>query len=158
MLLVLEERESGREGGAGISPAWERGRVGVGGARYCELRDWREGLVRGMEGVLFAALVPSESGNEATPEMVLPVLRFLLRTVTEEGMTVAVTEGWWPRAEPERGEARGGVLTGPGSLERAVWTRASRFCIFERRLRRCMIEEDWGRPEERVRGLVRDCL
>jgi hypothetical protein len=49
-------------------------------------------------------------------------------------------------AEPLLGLARGGVLTGPGSLERAEWTRSSRLAILLRRERRCMIEEDWGRP------------
>lgn len=120
------------------------------------MSDCRDGLLRGIKGVV-APPALSESARDAGPEMVLPVLRFLLRTVTEEGMAVVVADGWWPRAEPERGEARGGVLTGPGSLERAVWTRASRFCILERRLRRCMIEEDWGRPEGRVTDLERDC-
>ena len=85
------------------------------------------------------------SGRVLGPEMVLPVLRFLERRVTEEGMAVAGVGAWVPNAEVERGEARGGVLTGPGSLDRADWTRSSRFCILERRLRRCIMEEDWGR-------------
>ena len=99
---MLDVLEAGRDGGAGIScccvgwvPAWDMGRVGVGGARYCwycEVRDWREVLVlgRGTEG-----LVPLSdgSGREALPEMVLPVLRFLLRTVTEEGMVVVSERG-----------------------------------------------------------------
>ena len=32
-------------------------------------------------------------------------------------------------AEPDRGDARGGVVVGAGSFERADWTRASSFCI-----------------------------
>lgn len=82
------------------------------------------------------------SGRVLGPEMVLPVLRFLERRVTEEGMAVVGVGTWVPRAEVGRGDARGGVLTGPGSLERADWTRSSRFCILERRLRRCIMEDD----------------
>lgn len=55
-------------------------------------------------------------------EAVEPTVRFLVRIVTVEGTLLA------PWTE-ERGEARGGVLTGAGSLDRADWTRASSRCI-----------------------------
>ena len=37
-------------------------------------------------------------------------------------------------AEP-RGDARGGVVVGAGSLDRTLWTRASRRCIWAARVR-----------------------
>lgn len=46
-------------------------------------------------------------------DVVLPLTRLrLLRTVTVAGM-------WCPSAEPFRGDARGGVLTGAGSFDLA---------------------------------------
>lgn len=89
----------------------------------------REGLLRAMEE-------DSSLSFWERPEIVDPPARLRERTVTDEGMA------WFPSAEPERGDALGGVFTGPGSLLRAVCTRASRFCILERKLRRCMIEDD----------------
>lgn len=62
-----------------------------------------------------------------------PVVRFRLRIVTVEGTE---TE--------ERGEARGGVLTGAGSLERADWTRASRRAIWAVRVRIWVSEFEGG--------------
>jgi hypothetical protein len=44
---------------------------------------------------------------------VLPLARFLLLIVTLEGMKL------WPRAEPLRGDARGGVLIGAGNFDLA---------------------------------------
>ena len=71
----------------------------------------------------------SASGREAVLLIMLPVVRFLLlRTVTEAGMV-------WDMAAL-RGEAFGGVSVGAGSLDLAVWTRSSSFCILPRRLRR----------------------
>lgn len=52
-------------------------------------------------------------------------MRFLLlRIVTVGGIYD------WPRAEPPRGEACGGVEVGAGSFDRAELTRCSSFCIF----------------------------
>lgn len=51
-------------------------------------------------------------------DAVEPTVRFLERIVTFDEL---ITD--------ERGEARGGVDTGPGSLERAECTRASSRCI-----------------------------
>jgi hypothetical protein len=121
--------------------------VGVGGARYWDVREWREGFGRGAWEVLAFVGASEESARDAAPEIVLP-LRFLERTVTLEGIVVALLRGvgvvveWSPIADPVLGEARGGVFTGAGSLLRAVWTRASRFCIFDRKFLRCRIEDD----------------
>ena len=65
--------------------------------------------------------------SPATDDVVDPIVRFRERTVTVAG-TVA------PLAE-NRGEARGGVLVGAGSLDRADCTRASSRCIWAVRLR-----------------------
>lgn len=75
---------------------------------------------------------------------VLPMVRLRLRIVTLEGMWV------WPIAEPLRGEARGGVLMGAGSFERADWTRCSSFCICAVRVRMCVRDCEFGMP--RVAG------
>ena len=65
------------------------------------------------------------SGSDSGPLIMLPVGRLrLLRTVTVAGMLVLRVAG------PIRGEDLGGVLTGPGSLDLAVWTRSVRRCIF----------------------------
>jgi hypothetical protein len=75
--------------------------------------------------VLMLEGASEESARDAAPEMVLP-LRFLDRTVTLEGIVVVLLRGvgvvveWSPMADPVLGEARGGVLTGAGSLLRAV--------------------------------------
>lgn len=57
-----------------------------------------------------------------TEEAVEPVGRLRERIVTVEGTL------WTPLTE-DRGDARGGVVTGAGSFDRALWTRASRRCI-----------------------------
>jgi hypothetical protein len=49
--------------------------------------------------------------SATTDEAVEPTVRFRLRIVTEDGM--------WPAPTDERGDARGGVDIGAGSLERA---------------------------------------
>ena len=59
---------------------------------------------------------------------VVPVRLRLDRTVTLDGITC-------PKAEPLRGDARGGVVIGAGSFDLAECTRASSFCILPRRLR-----------------------
>ena len=112
-------------------PACERGRVGDGGGRgawlYCDVKENREGLLRTTgAGVVLSGGSGFESGSVEAPEMVDPVLRFLLLTVTDAGTVVVVDNGvgvmlaLLPIAEPERGDARGGVLTGAGSFDRAV--------------------------------------
>lgn len=55
---------------------------------------------------------------EATEDAADPPVRFRLRTVTEDGMAIE-----------DLGDARGGVVMGAGSLERAECTRASSRCI-----------------------------
>ena len=60
----------------------------------------------------------------ATLDAVDPTLRLRLRIVTVEGTAIEV-----------RGDDFGGVLTGPGSFERADCTRASRRCICAVRVR-----------------------
>ena len=62
-----------------------------------------------------------------------PTVRLRLRIVTVDG---TLTE--------ERGEARGGVLTGAGSFERADWTRASRRAIWAVSVRICVSELEGG--------------
>lgn len=64
----------GLRGGAAISPL-----VGEGGC--CDVSDGRLGLDRGIEGVSFAL-----SDSDSAPLTVLPVVRFRLRTVTDDGM------------------------------------------------------------------------
>jgi hypothetical protein len=72
----------------------------------------------------------------------LPPVRFrLLRIVTVGGIYD------WPTAEAFRGEARGGVEVGAGSLDRAELTRCSSFCIFPMRPRIW-----WSEPEAAVPG------
>lgn len=51
-----------------------------------------------------------------------PVVRLRERIVTVEGMLI-------PPCTEDRGDARGGVRDGAGSLDRAECTRASRRCI-----------------------------
>ena len=75
---------------------------------------------------------------------VLPIVRFLLLIVTLAGMWL------WPIAEPFRGDARGGVFTGAGSLDRADWTRCSSFCICAVSVRMCVRDCEFGMP--RVAG------
>jgi hypothetical protein len=71
--------------------------------------------------------------SPATDEAVDPAVRFLERTVTVDG-TIA----------PLRGEARGGVWVGAGSLERAECTLASSRCIWAVRVRMCERELEAG--------------
>jgi hypothetical protein len=59
--------------------------------------------------------------SPAWEDAVDPMVRFLERIVTVAGTLVPLTD--------ERGEARGGVLVGAGSLDRADCTRASKRCI-----------------------------
>ena len=100
---MFDVREAGRAGGAGMSfdakPAWERGRVGVGGGRgacvywYWAVRDCRDGLERGTAAGVVFALSELLSGRVEAPEIAEPVFRFLLRTVTEDGIVVVVERG-----------------------------------------------------------------
>jgi len=62
-----------------------------------------------------------------------PTVRLRLRIVTVDGTLIE-----------ERGEARGGVLMGAGSLERADWTRASRRAIWAVSVRICVSELEGG--------------
>ena len=77
----------------------------------------------------------------------LPPVRFLLlRIVTVDGMYD------WLRAEPLRGEARGGVEAGAGSFDFAECTRSSSFCIFPIRPR------IWdSEPEDDMLGVFCKC-
>lgn len=72
-------------------------------------------LLPDVEALKFVGVVSSPAMDEA----VEPAVRFLDRTVTVDGTTL-----------PLRGEARGGVKVGAGSLERAECTLASSFCIW----------------------------
>jgi len=63
------------------------------------------------------------SSAPASDEAVDPTLRFLERIVTVDGTET-------PPMTEDRGEARGGVLTGAGSFDLADCTRASRRCIW----------------------------
>lgn len=74
-------------------------------------------------------------GRDGVPDTsllaLLPERFLLLRTVTLAGMLDAKLEpplGDGTLVVP-RGEARGGVLVGAGSLDRAECTRSSSFCI-----------------------------
>jgi len=69
---------------------------------------------------------------------VLPPVRFLLRIVTLGGI--------YGIAEAPRGEARGGVLIGAGSLERADCTRCSSRCICAVSVRICVSDVELGSP------------
>jgi hypothetical protein len=62
-------------------------------------------------------------------DALLPAVRLRLRMVMLDGM---------PTVVELRGLARGGVLTGAGSFERADCTRCSRRCICAVRLRICV--------------------
>jgi len=74
------------------------------------------------------------SSVPATDDAALPTVRFLDRIVTVEGTgTPAV-----------RGDARGGVVTGAGSLERTDCTRASSRCICAVSERMCDNEVELG--------------
>lgn len=79
----------------------------------------------------------------AVEESLPPVRFLLLRIVTVGGMYD------WPRAEPPRGEACGGVEVGAGSFDRAELTRCSSFCIFPIRPRIWCSE-----PEEETPGVL----
>lgn len=84
--------------------------------------------------------------SSARDEVIEPAPRFrLLRIVTVEG-TTDMTD--------ERGDARGGVRTGAGSLERTLWTRASRRCICAVRERMWVSELEVGSLCEAERGTV----
>jgi hypothetical protein len=69
-----------------------------------------------------------------------PVRFRLLRMVIVGGMND------WLTAETLRGEARGGVVVGAGSLDLAELTRCSSFCIFPIRPRIWWSEPDAVRP------------
>jgi len=85
-------------------------------------------------------LTRSVSAPLGIDEALLPLVRFrLLRTVTVAGM-------WLSAAEPDRGDARGGVAVGAGSLDRAEWTRSSSFCILPISPRIWWSEPDRGMP------------
>lgn len=77
---------------------------------------------------------------------VLPPVLFLLLMVMLDGMLLC------PKADPGRGDARGGVLTGAGNLDRADCTRCSSRCICAVRLRMCVRDVELGRP--RVAGAL----
>jgi hypothetical protein len=110
--MLAEARLLGRakEGAGGLSGlGFVRVGVAVGGPMDV-VRDWRLGLAF-MERVLVLVV----SGSDSGPLIVLPLGRLrLLRTVTDAGMFVLSIIG------PDRGDDRGGVLTGPGSLDLAV--------------------------------------
>jgi hypothetical protein len=86
---------------------------------------WRDvaPVVAGPRGLVGVVSSPPWTDEEA----VEPTVRFLVRIVTVEGTLLA------PWTE-DLGDARGGVLTGAGSLDRADWTRASSRCIWAVRL------------------------
>lgn len=86
-----------------------------------------------------------------TDEAVEPLGRFRERIVTVDGTL------WTPRTD-ERGEARGGVVTGAGSFDRALCTRASRRCIWAVRVlmwARELLAGLGGMRVEMERGAVR---
>ncbi len=94
---------------------------------------WEKPKESWLEGRLF-----STDGDWRAIEALLPPVRRLeLRMVTVAGMYD------WPKAELARGEARGGVLVGAGSLDLAELTRSSSFCILPIRPRIW-----WREPEE----------
>lgn len=136
-------RLEGRGGAAMVVLVGETGRL---------VRDCLLGFVRGIDGVLGASSV-----CESCPLRTLPAGFRRLRIVTDAGT-------WLPSALPLRGDPLGGVSTGAGSFDLAFCTLSSKLCIFPRRLRSCMIEEDLGRPEGAPVGrtgrlaLVRLCL
>lgn len=68
--------------------------------------------------------------------------RELRRIVTDDGIEVS------PSADParERGDTRGGVCVGAGSLDLADWTRSSSLCILPMSPRICCNEPEFGRP------------
>jgi hypothetical protein len=116
-------RDRGRGGGAAISPrfgedGWREreGRVVVALGREASLRvgdggawpiDGRDVFrTRGSEGVSCA----SAAARDSRPLVVLPFVRFLLRTVTEEGMLL-------PRADVLLGDDLSGVRAGAGSFD-----------------------------------------
>lgn len=84
------------------------------------------------EALKFVGVVSSPTTDEAVD----PVVRFLERTVTVDGTPVPLAA--------DRGEARGGVCVGAGSLDRAEWTLASRRCICAVRVRICERELEAG--------------
>ncbi len=105
------------------------------------LRD-SEGPWRDCEGVRW-----SPTRLAALEEAVEPTGRLRLRIVTVDGTLTGF-----------RGEERGGVLAGPGSLERAEFTRASSFCICAVSVRMCVRELDWGTPSAAAWAAARAAL
>jgi hypothetical protein len=85
------------------------------------LRD-SEGAWRDCDGVV---------SSPAALEVVDPTVRLRLRIVTVDGTLVI-----------PRGDERGGVVVGAGSLDRAECTRASRRCIWAVSVRMCVSEFD----------------
>jgi hypothetical protein len=100
----------------------------------------RRGLVGVASSVSAAAGLRLLATVDATEEAVLPIVRLRLRIVTVDGTAAAALLLWMEL----RGEARGGVATGAGSLERADWTRASRRAICAVRERICVRELEAG--------------
>lgn len=88
----------------------------------------------------------SRAGVVPAPPLLLALVRLReLRTVTVEGM-------WdWFSAEPGRGEARGGLEVGAGSLDRAECTRCSSFCILPIRPRIWVREVELGNVDGSAR-------
>ena len=93
----------------------------------------RGGSMSLAEGVGARATEVLRSRDEKVLAPVL-VLDALARLRDERTVTVDGIEGILLLLElllaPPRGDARGGVVVGAGSLERAVCTRCSSFCIF----------------------------
>ena len=83
--------------------------------------------------------------SPATEDAAEPLVRLRERIVTDEGMAVALYT-------LVRGEARGGVRVGPGSLDRAECTRASSRCICAVSVRMWVSEFEVGSLFEAERG------
>lgn len=64
-----------------------------------------------------------------------PAVRLRERTVTDGGTLLCLAD---------RGDARGGLLAGPGSFDRTLCTRASSRLIFSVRVRMCDSELEAG--------------
>lgn len=88
--------------------------------------------------------VVSRSRSNVSRVMLLTPDRFLwLRIVIEDGMSPAAT-GASPRGELVLEDADG---VGPGSLDRAEWTRCSKRCTCPIKPRICRSELDGGKPD-----------
>ena len=116
-------------------------RVGVGGGSPNDSR---------LLGLTKVSVIPSYcAGAVEMTLLLLALVRFLeLRTVMFDGI-------WdWLSADPDRGEALGGVDTGAGSLDRADCTRCSSFCIFPIRPRICVREVELGNVDGSLFSVV----